>query len=169
MRFSRTSRKIMEWAALEDLRVLDAKARQAVDVEEAAVVDVARGDAPIGQPVGLRFEDPVQRGEALRAPGAPLTRERARSIACRRAGRARRPRRAGFSASPCPGMRAALGRALLVHAQALADGEFRTADVAVRQGRQGAVEDDRIVERADRKRCSQCQTLKRPRRRRRRA
>ena len=51
--------------AREHLRFLDAKAGEGVDVEEAAIVDVARGDAPMGEAVGLHLEDAVQRAEAL--------------------------------------------------------------------------------------------------------
>ena len=46
--------------------LLDAHPRQRVDVEEAAVVDVARRDAPVRQPVALQLEDAVERVEAFR-------------------------------------------------------------------------------------------------------
>ena len=53
--------------AVEDVGQLDPQARQGVHVEEAAVVDVARRHPPMGQPVGLRLQQPVQRPEAVRA------------------------------------------------------------------------------------------------------
>ena len=45
--------------------IFDPDAGQGVDVEEAAVVDVARRDAPMGEAIGLRLQDAVQRAEAL--------------------------------------------------------------------------------------------------------
>ena len=56
----------------EDLGFLDAQPGEAVDVEEAAIVDVARRDAPMGEPVGLRLEDAMQRPEALRDAGGAV-------------------------------------------------------------------------------------------------
>ena len=52
--------------ALEDRRVLRADRRQLVDVEEAPVVDLFAGDAPVRQPVGLDGEQVVERVEAVR-------------------------------------------------------------------------------------------------------
>ena len=49
---------------LEHLRVLDAKAREIVDVEEPAVIDLVRRRPPVRQAVRLRLEQDVQRVEA---------------------------------------------------------------------------------------------------------
>ncbi len=54
---------------VEDLRVLRPQAGQLVDVEEPAIVDLLRGDPPIGQPVDLVLQQLVQRVEA---PGVSL-------------------------------------------------------------------------------------------------
>ena len=54
--------------AIEDLVLLDAQPGKIVDVEEAPVVDVARRDPPMRQPIGLGFEQAVQRPEAFRHP-----------------------------------------------------------------------------------------------------
>jgi hypothetical protein len=48
----------------EHLGSLHAQARERVDVEEAAVVDVVAGHAPVGQPIGLRGDQLRQRIEA---------------------------------------------------------------------------------------------------------
>ena len=62
--------------------LLDAQAGEGVDVEEAAIVDVARRDPPMGEPVGLRLQQPMQRPEAVGMPGDAVDeRERPRSIA----------------------------------------------------------------------------------------
>ena len=50
-------------------RVLDAQAGEIVDVEEAPVVHRREGDAPIGQPIVLAFEQAMQRGGAGFAVG----------------------------------------------------------------------------------------------------
>jgi hypothetical protein len=54
---------------LEDLRVLHAHRAELVDVEEAAVVDLVEGRAPVRQPVRLLLEQRVQGVEARRLPG----------------------------------------------------------------------------------------------------
>ena len=50
---------------LEDVGFLDAQAGERVHVEEAAIIDVARRHPPMGETVGLQFEQPVQRPEAV--------------------------------------------------------------------------------------------------------
>jgi hypothetical protein len=60
--------------AFEDLRALDPQPRELVDVEEASVVDLVRGDAPEGEPVGLRLEQPIERAPARRLAGLAATR-----------------------------------------------------------------------------------------------
>lgn len=49
---------------LEDLRLLHAQRRQLVDVEEVPVVDLVAGNAPVGEPVGLRADDGIERIDA---------------------------------------------------------------------------------------------------------
>ena len=49
---------------VEDLRIFGAQRGELVDVEEAAVVDVVRRDAPVGEAERLAFEQRVQRVEA---------------------------------------------------------------------------------------------------------
>ena len=66
---------------LENLRNLDPDASQGVDVEEAAVVDVARCDPPVGQAVGLRLQQTVQGVEAFWITGTPLMAATALSMA----------------------------------------------------------------------------------------
>ena len=51
--------------AFEHRRMFDPHAGEAVDVEETTIVHVTRRDAPIGQPIALAFEQPVHRAEAL--------------------------------------------------------------------------------------------------------
>ena len=51
---------------LEDDRILGADGRERVDVEEAAVVDLFRRDAPVGEPIDLRREEPIEEVEAAR-------------------------------------------------------------------------------------------------------
>ena len=48
----------------EDFRILDTQRSELIDVEEAAVVDVVRRDAPAGEAEGLALEQRVQRVEA---------------------------------------------------------------------------------------------------------
>ena len=62
----------------EDLGLLDADRRQVVDVEEAAVVDLLRRDAPEGRAVGLRVEQIVEQSRC-RASSVAL---KASSAAC---------------------------------------------------------------------------------------
>ena len=50
----------------KDLRRLHAQADQVVHVEEAAVVDLLRRSAPVGQPVWLHVQELMQRIEAVR-------------------------------------------------------------------------------------------------------
>ncbi len=52
----------------EDRGVLHAQPNQVVDIEESAVVDLLRGGAPGGQPVGLGVKQQVQAVEAVRVP-----------------------------------------------------------------------------------------------------
>ena len=47
-------------ARLEHLGILDAHADQIGDVEEAPVVDLLAGDAPVSEPVPLRVEQRVE-------------------------------------------------------------------------------------------------------------
>ena len=54
---------------LEHRRVLHADGRQLVDVEEAPVVDLFAGHAPVRQTVGLRAKQRVERVEAVRLAG----------------------------------------------------------------------------------------------------
>ena len=54
---------------VEHHRVLDADGSERVDVEEAPVVDLLRRDAPPGQSVRLRGQQPVEQVEAARHPG----------------------------------------------------------------------------------------------------
>ena len=84
---------------VEHLRQLDAHAGQAVDVEEAAPVDLVRRGAPPGEPVVLPLEQPVQPlatlvalPRAWLAAGPPIGcgRSRARSRNAPRASSARR-------------------------------------------------------------------------------
>ena len=56
----------------EDLRLLHVDRRQLVDVEEAAVVDLLRGHAPVRHAVGLLLEEPVEGVEAARLAGPPV-------------------------------------------------------------------------------------------------
>ena len=51
---------------LEDLLALHAQRGQFVDVEEAPVVDLVGCDAPVGEAVGLRLDQRVQRVAARR-------------------------------------------------------------------------------------------------------
>ena len=48
----------------ERARVLDAKAGQLVDVEEAAIIDAGRREPPVGEAVVLPLEQPVQQLDA---------------------------------------------------------------------------------------------------------
>src|SRR5690606_24872539 len=59
---------------VEDFGTLDTHPGEAVDVEEATVVDLLGGDAPEGQTVGLVIEHPLQVVEVvwLAAPGIVL-------------------------------------------------------------------------------------------------
>ena len=56
----------------KDDRIFDSQTRQLVDVEEAPVVDFIDGRAPIGQPIGLDFEQPVQSIETGTIPRRPV-------------------------------------------------------------------------------------------------
>ena len=49
---------------VEDIVELDADSDQRVDVEEAPVVDLVRGDPPVGETVGLGLDQLVQEVEA---------------------------------------------------------------------------------------------------------
>ena len=60
-------------------RVFDAQAGEVVDVEEAPVVHRREGDAPIGQPVVLAFEQAMQCGGAGFAVAGGRRQARARS------------------------------------------------------------------------------------------
>ena len=53
---------------LKDVGPLHADGRQLVDVEKPAIVDLVRGHAPIGEPVGLVLQQLVQQIEAPRVP-----------------------------------------------------------------------------------------------------
>ena len=46
---------------VEDFVIFHAQRSEVVDVEETTVVDLIRSDAPEGEPVGLRFEQGMQR------------------------------------------------------------------------------------------------------------
>ena len=86
----------------EDIRDLDPDAREGVDVEEPAVVDLVRGRSPVRKPIGLRFEQFVERVEALGLPRFPLNRAIAAWIRWLTSGdsstsRASRPRATSFS------------------------------------------------------------------------
>ena len=59
-------------ARFENVALFDPEAGERVDVEEAAIIHVAGGDAPIGEPVGLLFEQVVQRTEAFRPALDPV-------------------------------------------------------------------------------------------------
>src|SRR5690348_7870321 len=48
----------------EDLRVLHAQANQVVNVEEAAIVDLFAGDAPVSEPIHLKLKQKVEQVEA---------------------------------------------------------------------------------------------------------
>ena len=65
--------------AVEDVRLLDPQAGERVHVEEAAIVDVARRHPPMGEAVGLGFEQPVQGAEAVR-PALEAVEERQRPL-----------------------------------------------------------------------------------------
>src|SRR5581483_4629439 len=54
---------------LEYRLVLHAQCRKIVDVEEAAVIDLVRGNAPVREPVGLILEQPMQGIEGRRVAG----------------------------------------------------------------------------------------------------
>jgi hypothetical protein len=54
----------------EQLGLLDTQRGEVVDIEEAAIVDLVRGDAPIGEPVGLSVEQPVARPKTRRSAGS---------------------------------------------------------------------------------------------------
>ena len=76
---------------LEHRRQLDADAGQLVDLEEAAVIDLLRRDAPVGEPVVLRLQQLVRPKQALGSAGRRSPRAYARSPppapACARPGR----------------------------------------------------------------------------------
>src|SRR5262249_43321352 len=55
---------------LEGAGVLDAQTGQRVDVEEAAIIDVARSQPPVAKPVMLAFEQMMQRQRLCAAIGA---------------------------------------------------------------------------------------------------
>ena len=57
---------------LEDERIFHAQRGELVDVEEAAVVDLFGGDAPVREAVRLQVQQPVERVEAARLPGAAV-------------------------------------------------------------------------------------------------
>ena len=63
---------------LERAGVLDAQSRKRIDIEEAAVVDVAGSEPPVAEPVVLAFEQMVQR---QRRRGDPVRRDRRRARA----------------------------------------------------------------------------------------
>ncbi len=78
---------------VEHLGALHAQRGQLVDVEEAAVVDLVGGDAPVGQPVGLLLDQFVeQRRSWSRSSAEPLNALTARSIASASAGKSRASR-----------------------------------------------------------------------------
>ena len=58
--------------ASENVGLLDAKAGEAVDIEEAAVVHVARGDPPVRGPVALLLQQAVKGAEAFRQAGRAI-------------------------------------------------------------------------------------------------
>ncbi len=65
-------------ARFEHLRILDAHADQLRHIEEASVVDLLAGDAPVGEAVPLRIEQRVERRDAVRiVPLAVEPRDRA--------------------------------------------------------------------------------------------
>ena len=55
---------------LEGAGLLDAQARQRIDVEEAAIVDVAGGEPPVAEPVMLALQQMMQRQRLVVAVGA---------------------------------------------------------------------------------------------------
>ncbi len=57
---------------LEEILPIHPEPGELVDVEEAAVVDLVRCDAPVGEAVVLRFEQSVERLEAPPVPRAPV-------------------------------------------------------------------------------------------------
>ena len=56
---------------VEDVRVLRPQARQLGHVEEAPVVDLLGRDSPVGEPVDLLLQEPVERIEAGGVPDVP--------------------------------------------------------------------------------------------------
>ena len=80
------SAKSSRWVAVEQLGQLHAQPGEIVDVEKAAVVDLLRRDPPIGDAVGLGFEQPVQAPKLSGWPGRPVKRRSAASIAAATAG-----------------------------------------------------------------------------------
>src|SRR6185437_10992168 len=56
----------------EDARVFHAQADQIVDIEEAAVIDLFAGNAPVRKPVHLEFQQQMQKVEAMRLVGVSV-------------------------------------------------------------------------------------------------
>src|SRR5262249_30220442 len=56
----------------KDLLALHAQGGQVVDVEEAAIVDLVRGNAPVRKPVALVLQQFVQEIEAARVTDIPV-------------------------------------------------------------------------------------------------
>ncbi len=66
---------------VEHARVFHAQAREIVDVEEAAIVDLVERRAPVRQPIRLDFEQAVQPVERLGTTGLAVERvDRARDV-----------------------------------------------------------------------------------------
>ena len=57
------------WVASKTASFSTRRARKSIDVEEAPIVDVVGGDAPVGEPIGLRFQQLMQGIEAGRLVG----------------------------------------------------------------------------------------------------
>ena len=139
---------------IEDFVFLDAEPGKVVDVEEAPVVDVARSDPPMSQPIGLGFEQAMQRAEAFGHADRAVD-ERDGPLD-RLAESVRRSDRAGkllFQELGIGGKSAAPFRdGLFPHEpQPLTDGEDIGRRRDLFQGRERPVENDRVAWRAKRK------------------
>ena len=95
----------------EDLGVLHAQADQVIDIEEAAVIDLLTGHAPVGQAIHLQFEQQMQQIEAAWVIGSAVDvsqRACCQFLYCWRLLKKRLPLRAQFL--PAPGSFFALFR-----------------------------------------------------------
>ncbi len=57
---------------IEHLVAIHLQAGQLIDIEKATIVDVIRGNLPVGQPPGLCFEQPMEQIEAFRPVGGAV-------------------------------------------------------------------------------------------------